>query len=88
MLDHALVLGRASGLRAGVGDQRAVLGDARVLLETDRVLVKRARGEIMVNFGHGQTVTSEIKCWEVVLFIPYQPPIQQRIPLPANQTKG
>ena len=56
MLDHALVFRRASGFRAGVGDERAVFGDARVLLKTNRVLVKRARREIAVNFGDGETV--------------------------------
>ena len=60
-LDHALVFGRASGLRAGVGDQRAVLRDARVFFETDRVFVKRARRQVMVNFGHSKAVIGEVK---------------------------
>ena len=61
MLDDALVLGRAAGLHAGVGDERAILGDARVFLETDGVFVKRARRQIAVNFGNRKAVISEVK---------------------------
>ncbi len=61
MLDDALVLRRAPGLRAGVGDERAVLRDARVFLETNRVLVERARREIVMDFGDGEAVGGEIE---------------------------
>ena len=61
MLDDALVLRRAAGLRAGVGDERAVLRDARVFLETNRVLVERARREVVVNFGDGEAVLVKSK---------------------------
>ena len=54
VLDDPLVLGRAAGLGAGVGDQRAVVGDAGILLVTDGVLVKRAHGQVAVNLGHRQ----------------------------------
>ena len=61
MLDDALVLRRAAGLGAGVGDERAVLRDARVFLETDRVLVERARREVVVDFGDGEAVRGEVE---------------------------
>ena len=61
MLDHALVLGRAAGLDAGIGDQRAVLGDAGVLLEANGVLVERAWRQVAVNFGDRQLVLFEVE---------------------------
>ena len=61
ILDDALVLRRASGLHAGVGDKRAVLGDARVFFEANRVLVERARRKVVVDFGDGQAMRSEIE---------------------------
>ena len=61
ILDDALVLRRAAGLHAGVGDERAVLGDARVLLEADRVLVERARREVVVDLGDGEAVSGEVE---------------------------
>ena len=61
MLDDALVLGRAAGLGAGVGDQRAVLGDARVLLVANGVLVERARREVAVHVGDGDAVGGEVE---------------------------
>ena len=61
MLDDALVLRRAAGLGAGVGDERAVLGDARVLLVTNRVLVERARRQVAVDLGDGEAVLVKSK---------------------------
>ena len=61
MLDHTLVFRRASGLDAGVGNERAVLRNARVLLEMDRVLVERARMEVVVDGGDGDAVGGEVE---------------------------
>ena len=61
MPDDALVLGRAAGLRPGVGNEGAVLGDARVLLVADGVLVEPARWKIMVNLPDRDPVCLEIE---------------------------
>jgi hypothetical protein len=42
ILDDALVLRRAAGLQAGVGDERAILRDTCVFLIADRMFVKLA----------------------------------------------
>src|SRR5580693_6653434 len=60
MLDHTLVFRRASGLDAGVGDERPVLCDAR-LLEKNCVLVERARREVVVHGGDGDAVGGEVE---------------------------
>ena len=61
ILDDTLVLRRAAGLRAGVGDKRAVLRDARVLLVAYRVFVERAGREVAVDFSYGEAVFGEIE---------------------------
>ncbi len=61
VLDDALVLRRAAGLRAGVGDEGAVLRDARILLEANRVLVERAGRKIVVDLGDCETVDRKVR---------------------------
>ena len=67
MLDDALVLRRAAGLRAGVSDERAVLRDARVFLEPDRVLVERTRRQVAVNLAHIEFVGLKIESLHMAL---------------------
>ena len=50
--DGVLVLGRAAGVMAGLGAERAA-GDDRRLAVADRVLVERRVGQVPVDRGRG-----------------------------------
>jgi hypothetical protein len=56
MLDHTLVLWRTPCLDARVSHERAVFRNTRVFFETNRVFIERARREIVMYVGDGETV--------------------------------
>ena len=73
--DDALVLRRAAGLCARVGDERAVLRDAGVLFVPDRMLVERAGREVAMDRRNGEAVAGKIERWGCHQFHPGEPAV-------------
>jgi hypothetical protein len=59
--DAALILGRATGLDAGVGRQRAIVDDAGILFVADGMLIECAYGKVAVDFSDGDAVLLEVE---------------------------
>jgi hypothetical protein len=61
VFDHALILGRATCLDAGIGRQRAIVEDAGVLFVANGMLMECAYGKVAVDFSDGDAVLLEVE---------------------------